>query len=158
MFRVYDCKLNKWVQSNCYINQYEDLFSSKKKPFGMEKLSLMADSRYVWHNDIGYEDKNGQLIYEGDICNIETADKDVLCVVAYIPSYAAYMLASKNGDDINLYSFYEEAHDFIEVVGNCFESDYTELVESLEVVYAGAVEEEKENKTEEEAVDEAVEG
>ena len=126
-FRVYDKLTQNWVREECYINKLGDLLTSEKKMFGNEKLSLMSDTRYVWHKDIGYNDKNGRLIYEGDVCKIKTVDEEKVCVVSYIPSFAAYMLVGKHDDDVILYQFYEEAHELIEVIGNCFDNDYDEL-------------------------------
>lgn len=120
-FRVYDNKEKKWVRGVQYLAKNGDLLMSEHKLFGTEKTSLMSDTRYTWHQDIGYEDKNGRLIYEGDVCRIQTEDKVVECVVSYIPSYAAYMLVSEVNGEIVLYGFYEEAHDLIEVVSNVFD-------------------------------------
>ena len=120
-FRVYDNKEKKWVRGVQYLAKNGDLLMSEHKLFGIEKTSLMSDTRYTWHQDIGFTDKNGKLIYEGDVCNIQTEDKIVECVVAYIPSYAAYMLVSEIDGELVLYGFYEEAHDLIEVVSNVFD-------------------------------------
>ena len=120
-FRVYDNKEKKWVRGVQYLAKNGDLLMSEHKLFGTEKTSLMSETRYTWHQDIGFEDKNGKLIYEGDVCNIQTADKIVECVVAYIPSYAAYKLVSEDNGELVLYDFFEEAHSLIEIVGNVFD-------------------------------------
>ena len=121
MFRVYDNKEKKWVRGVQYLAKNGDLLMSESKMFGNEKTSLMSETRYTWHQDIGFEDKNGRLIYEGDVCNIKTADKIVECVVAYIPSYAGFKLVSEENNELVLYDFFEEAHELIEVVSNVFD-------------------------------------
>lgn len=120
-FRVYDTKEKKWVQ-NCYLNQLDDLLLSEKKKFGKEKTTLLSDNRYVWHRDIGYLDKNDNLIYEGDICNINTNKGEFVCVVVYVSSCCSYLLAHSDGEKVDLYEFYEEAKDLIEIVGNIFDT------------------------------------
>ena len=107
---------------------------SENKMFGAEKTSLMPETRYTFYQDIGYEDKNGKLIYEGDVCRIKTEDCSYLCVVSYIPSYASYKLVAKdyrNQEDpesLILYGFYEEVRDLIEVISNVCDCSYDELV------------------------------
>ena len=144
-FRVYDTKEKKWV-SNCYLNQFDDLLLSEKKRFGKEKTTMLPDSRYVWHRDIGYLDKNDNLIFEGDICNINTSKGDFVCVVAYVPSCCSYLLAHSDGEKIDLYEFYEEAKDLIEIVGNIFDNaDMVEAPQVKEEVVEEQVEEAKDD-------------
>lgn len=130
-FRVYDNVERKWLRGVQYLAKNGDLLMSEHKWFGKEKTSLMSDTRYTWHQDIGYADKNGKLIYEGDVCKIETADGPVVCVVSYIPSYAAYMLAAKHivddKEEVVLYGFHEEVRDLIEVVSNVFDESSKEV-------------------------------
>ena len=129
-FRVWDNKEQKWVRGVQYIAKNGDLLMSEHKLFGTEKTSLMPETRYTWHQDIGYEDKNGKMIYEGDVCKIETASGIAICVVSYIPSYAAYMLVNKANEEVILYGFYEEVRDSIEVISNVFDESYEDLVKS----------------------------
>lgn len=121
MFRVRDIKQNKWLRGDYYLSQNGDLLSSDKKMFGTEKLSLMSETRYVWQQDTGYDDKNGQRIYEGDICAINVDDESIICVVAYIPSRASYMLLDNKYSAY--YTFHNEVREQIEVVGNVFDNN-----------------------------------
>lgn len=133
-FRVYDTKEKKWLQ-NCYLNQFDDLLLSEKKKFGKEKTMLLSDNRYVWHRDIGYLDKNDNPIFEGDICNINTNKGEFVCVVVYISSCCSYLLAHSDGEKVDLYEFYEEAKDLIEIIGNIFDTpDKIEMPEINEEV------------------------
>lgn len=132
MFRVRDTKENKWLRGDYYLSQNGDLLSSDKKMFGAEKLSLMSDTRYVWQQDIGYDDKNGKHIYEGDICKIAVGDEHIICVVAYIPSRASYMLLDNKYSAY--YTFHNEVREQIEIVGNVFENqNLVEFEEAEEV-------------------------
>ena len=134
MFKVYDNVEHKWMRGVQYLAKNGDLLMSEHKLFGAEKTFLMPETRYTFYQDIGYEDKNGKLIYEGDVCRIKTLDGSNICVVSYIPSYAAYMLVSKNyhsnedKDELILYGFYEEVRDLIEVISNVCDEPYEELV------------------------------
>lgn len=121
MFRVRDTKENKWLRGDYYLSQNGDLLSSDKKMFGTEKLSLMSETRYVWQQDTGYDDRNSQRIYEGDICKINIDDECIICVVAYIPSCASYMLLDNKHSAY--YTFHNEVRERIEVVGNVFENN-----------------------------------
>lgn len=120
MFRVYDTKEQCWLCGDYYISQYGDLFSSEEKMFGNVKLHLKSDNRYIWQQDIGYFDKNDQLIFEGDICEITVDDTVIVCVVAYIPERAAYMLLDYKYNAY--YQFYDEVKELISVVGNVCEN------------------------------------
>lgn len=136
MFRVRNIKDNKWEIGEFYISHRGDLVQIKttKSKFGKEKISmrLLSDNKCVWQEDIGYDDKNGNPIFEGDICRIRNAEGFVICVVAYIPSYAAYMLLDNK--ESKYYEFYNEIRDRIEIVGNIFDSrNLIELEEGEEV-------------------------
>ena len=130
MFRIWDNKQQCWLRGDYYLSQNGDLLSSDKKMFGTEKLSLMSEARYVWQQDTGYDDKNGRRIYEGDICRIEISNGAAVCVVAYIPSRAAYMLLDNNKSEF--YGFYNEARDKIEIVGNVFDDQNLAVFEEIE--------------------------
>lgn len=132
MFRVRDIKENKWLRGDYFISQNSDLLMLEKKSFGRENLSLMSDTRYVWQQDTGYDDKNGQRIYEGDICKITVGDEHIICVVAYIPSRASYMLLDNKYSAY--YTFHNEVREQIEIVGNVFENqNLIEFEEAEEV-------------------------
>lgn len=136
MFRVRNIESNKWEIGEFYISHRGDLVQIKttKPKFGKERVSikLLSDNKYVWQEDIGYDDKNSNPIFEGDICKIETAEKTVVCVVAYVPSCAAYMLLDNK--ESKFYNFYNKTRNLIEIVGNVFEDhDLIEFEEDKEV-------------------------
>lgn len=109
-YSMWDSKKKKWVLG---------LFSKKLKLLFGEK------DRYYIHHSLEYYDKNYIPVYEGDICRITPGDEPILCVVAYIPDRAAYMLLDYKHDVY--YRFHDEVRDMIEVVGNVLENP--ELVE-----------------------------
>lgn len=129
MFRVRDIKEDKWLRGDYFLSQNDDLVMLEKKAFGRGKISIMSDTRYVCQRDIGYDDKNGRRIYEGDICRISTDEKVADCVVAYVPSYAAYMMFDYKNSEY--YEFYQEVQERTTVVGNVFENK--NLIEVEEV-------------------------
>ena len=118
MYRVYSHIENKWIKRDVYLAPNNDLFISKKTLFGTEKLSLVSDKKYTYHKDIGLNDKNNVLIFEGDICKIEHLN--VIGTISYIPEHASYYLL----DDKNLkyYPLSEEHCKQIEIIGNVFDN------------------------------------
>lgn len=118
MYRVYDNEKKKWVTEGIYLSPNDELSTSKKALFGAEKLSLVSEERYTYHRDIGLEDGNGNLIFEGDIC--KATFHNIMGVVAYVPEHASYYLL----DDVNL-KYYPLGEDYcknIEIIGNVFDN------------------------------------
>lgn len=125
MYRVYDTKENKWVKEGIYLSPNNDLSTSKKAMFGAEKLTLVSNQRYVDQRDIGLHDKNGNLIFEGDICKINHLN--VIGVIAYAPFHAAYYLFDY--EHSKYYVLNAEKCKLMEIVGNIFEN--RDLIPSL---------------------------
>jgi len=124
MFRVRNIKEDKWEIGEFYVSHDGVLakVNREKSIFGNEKISikLLPDTKYVWQQDSGYDDKYGNHIYEGDICKITIDDEHIICVVAYIPSRASYMLLDNKHSAY--YTFHNEVREQIEVVGNVFDN------------------------------------
>lgn len=120
MYRLYDHKLGEWVRDDFYVSFFGDVYLSKKTLFGNDKMSLASENRYTLHQDIGYYDKNGKLIFEGDICKIVVDGEVIVCMVAYVPERASYMLLDYKYNAY--YQFYEGVKELIEVIGNVLEN------------------------------------
>ena len=118
MIRVFDNVEKKWIRENIYLSPNNDLFISKRLPFGIEKLSLVSDSRYIWHKDIGLNDKNNKLIFEGDICKAQ--DGVFTGVVAYVREQASYYLL--DDEHMKYYPLGIEYMEMVEVIGNVCEN------------------------------------
>ena len=121
MYRLYDNKEKAWVRDDFYVSFFGDVYLSKKTLFGNDKMSLVPENRYTLHKDIGYYDRIGRLIFEGDVCEIVVDDKIITCVVAYVPERAAYMLLDYEYN--SYYQFYNEIKEYIKVVGNVFDKE-----------------------------------
>ncbi len=70
MLRVFNIKDNCWHHGEFCVYENGDLMEIKKRPFGLEKIELLSDEKYVWHKDIELHDSKGNLIFEGDICEM----------------------------------------------------------------------------------------
>jgi hypothetical protein len=119
MYRVYDKKEKKWSQDNFYLSKNEDLYISKKSWFGREKLTLVPSIQYVWQKDIGLYDKNDTLIYEGDICKIESLD--IAGIITYVSEFAAFVLLDYDNNKYYELSKERCSNDVV-IVGNIFEN------------------------------------
>ena len=133
MIRVYDTKNKSWLQDDFCLMSNGDLAEIKRKPFGLEKINLLSDTRYIYHNDIGAYDSNGNLIFEGDICELNLDKETIYCVVAYIGERAAYLLFDEK--NFAYYSFNNYSIERMSVVGNVL--DNQDFLDS----YVGSIEE-----------------
>lgn len=118
MFRVYDNENNKWVKDDVFVSQIGDVFIAKKSrmsKFGYEKMNLVSERKYSVQYSIGINDKNGRLIYAGDICKCDI-EGGILCVVAYAADKGAYLLFDT--ENMVYYPILEELWSKVEVVGN----------------------------------------
>ena len=122
MYRVFDTLNGVFCNPNeILISCYDDkLLTCGKSVLGWRKLADLEKGRYVVHESIGITDKSGSLVYEGDICKLESASGDVIyCTVAYMPSMAAYLLFDE--DNGVYYHFDEYIVKDMTVMGNVFD-------------------------------------
>lgn len=122
MFRIYDNEAKKWVKDDAFISQIGDVFIAKKSrmsKFGYEKMQLVSERKYTVQYSIGVNDKNGKLIYAGDICKCDIED-GIICVIAYTAEKGAYLLFDT--ENMVYYPIVEELWNKIEVIGNVMEN------------------------------------
>lgn len=138
MHRVYNKKDKTWLKDEIYISTMGDMFSSKKSfwnKFGLFKLQLISEHKNIVQNAVGVRDKNGRIVFEGDICKCDVDDdKSILCVVGFAPERASYLFFDY--EHSVFYPISNECSDRIEVVGNTF--DNPELVEDKGGILEGA--------------------
>ena len=121
MFRVYDTEQRKWLTENVYLTPNYNLYMSKKNLFGIEKLKLLQDSHYVYHRAIDLFDKNEKLIYEGDYLKCKVSEnKIVYGLVTYAIELSAYIVLCEETNE--WFTLGNEVTEFIEVIGNVFDS------------------------------------
>lgn len=133
MLRVYDKQKELWLKGDFCIMSNGDLAELKKMPFGLEKINLLSDDRYFWHEDIGAYDINGNLIFEGDICELNLGEESIYCIVAYIEQRAAYLLFDEK--NLSYYQFNEHIFNALSVISNVFDGQdiLDSYVNSMEI-------------------------
>lgn len=122
MYRVYDNKEKKWLREGFFISPNGDMYMSDKRIFGnLHKLLLISKRRFTIQNEIEMNDKNGKLIFEGDICKI--TNRNIVGVIVYVPEHASYYLLDDK--HMKYYPLYEKLiSEHVEVIGNvCENSD-----------------------------------
>lgn len=87
MYRVYDKKKKEWVKQQIFLSPQGDLYLFKHVFFFFHRLILASDQRYILHKCADLKDKNGCILYEGDICK---SSDDEIGVVTYVPDQAAF--------------------------------------------------------------------
>lgn len=122
MLRVFDKQTGEWLKYDIYLMPNGDLYKLEKPIFRKRNtLKQLSNERYVVHRDIGLTDKNGILIYEGDICEVMlNEDETIYAEVTYVEYVASYVLLDfKTG---HFYYLGTEQANLIEVVGNVFDT------------------------------------
>lgn len=118
-YRVYDKKKRRFVTDNIFLTPEGELVESKKSLFG-DKLTFVSQSRYVYQKDIELVDKNGNLIYIGDVLEAKVADDRIVRgIVMFAQELSAYIILCYESDEY--FTLGESVCDFIEIVGNVFD-------------------------------------
>ena len=132
MYRVYDLRRKRWCNNNIYLLPNEELYILEKTLFkNRDKMVIADEDRYVVHRDTGLTDKQGVIIYEGDIVKAEVEDNTfIILEVVYANETASYIAMSFKTE--TYYNLGTQVCNRIEVVGNVF--DTPKLLESKEEV------------------------
>lgn len=112
IYKIYDTEEEKWITDECALFPDGNLYRVIQKNFDKVKLELIhtkllsevkENLRYIVYRNIYLTDKNGDLIFEGDILR---SKKGVMGVVSYITEQAAYVLLQPK-----LYKYYNLGED-----------------------------------------------
>lgn len=116
MYRIYDHYKQRW-RDDMIILPDGAFAICVKKLFGRYKLNVIwNEEQYTLHFDTGIYDKNGNVIFEGDICKDENGYK---YTVAYGKEVGTYCLFD---DDNSLYYILtDKVGKDVEVVRNVFD-------------------------------------
>lgn len=120
-YRVFDNEQKCWVKDNIYLNPNGEIFKIKQSLFRMIKVPLALDSeRYIYHRDIGLQDKDGNEVFEGDYIQAKVDEnRSVVGLVIFAQELSAYVILCVDSDEF--YTLGSEVTEFIQVVGNVFE-------------------------------------
>lgn len=118
-YRVYDKKKKRFVQDNIFLTPDGELVESKKSLFG-DKLTFVAQNRYVYQKYIELDDKDGKQIYVGDYLEATVADDRVIeGMVTFAPELSAYIILCFESEEF--FTLGSDVVQFIRVIGNVFD-------------------------------------
>ena len=109
----------------CYISADGEVHIGMHEYDGMQdKLQHIPKKDLLIEHCIGHTDKNGKLVYEGDLLG-DSEDSEPLFEVCWAPSIASFMLDEYPPEEAsgNLHTVFEEAVNNMVIVDNVHERD-----------------------------------
>lgn len=120
MFRVFDNDKRHWVKENIYMSLSGDLYILEKNIFGIEKLKILSEDKYIYHNAINLYDKYNHMVYEGDYIKATVSeDKVVYGLVVYAHELSSYIILCEDSNEF--YTLGSEVTEHIEIIGNVYD-------------------------------------
>ncbi len=118
MYRVWNHKGKCWVR-DVYIAPNMDIVQTEpyKRKRDVVKTRLLPDNRFTVHSSIGVNDKNGTLLFEGDIVKSST---NMIGIITYASEKLAYIILDFK--EHKYYPLNTERCGSIEVIGNVCEN------------------------------------
>lgn len=119
MYRIWNHKNKCWVRNEVYVSPHMDIVQTEpyKKRRDVVKIRLLPDNRFTIHSSIGANDKNGTLLFEGDIVKSST---NLIGIITYVPEKLAYVVLDFK--ELKYYPLNTERCSSVEIIGNVCEN------------------------------------
>ena len=129
IFRIWDTKNNEWLAESDENALTYYGFTLLGEVMHMQPIPI-NDGSLIIEEATGIEDKNGTMIYQGDIIQFVVAGEAYVREVIKKPDYACFMLTKEGSTPYSFLEMYQMSVTEFEVIGNIHEYDKTEVLET----------------------------